>query len=317
MLFPKKKHKMFSNAAGVLDTTREELNKLAWCTTLDQIVTKTCTLLPRTGNVSSPFLHVDEKGSCNNIGCRNKGIEYYLTWAKEYWKECKAKKAASKTIVVSLLADDDLASLLHKVGTMFASSVNWFGPEIRMGVEINMSCPNISSQQMSRMLFQHHLMEVLEILESMPHPLPPVSLKLPPIVNKSELLDVCEHLLHTSSVQGLTCCNTLAGGMIFDLSTRKPKMTGSMGGSCLKPIALHMIHTVHQKLPRMLLTACGGISTGKDCAEFWMCGATSFQIGTALLQEVDVSNVLYRLQQEFRLFRREVEKFEEPIRALL
>ena len=67
------------NAAGVHCITHNELdylNKLEYC---GAIVTKSCTLNPRTGN-NHPRYWSDDNYSINSSGLPNKGYAYYSDW---------------------------------------------------------------------------------------------------------------------------------------------------------------------------------------------------------------------------------------------
>lgn len=53
-----------------------------------------------------------------------------------------------------------------------------------------------------------------------------------------------------------------------------------MSGPAIKPIAIRMVHRVHQ-ISKLPLIGMGGVSTAADALELMMAGASAVAVGTA------------------------------------
>jgi dihydroorotate dehydrogenase (NAD+) catalytic subunit len=76
--------------------------------------------------------------------------------------------------------------------------------------------------------------------------------------------------------------NTLRGTAI-DVVNRRFRLgrpAGGLSGPAIKPVALHMVHSVAGAVDVPVI-GCGGIATADDALEFIMAGATAVQVGTA------------------------------------
>ena len=63
--------------------------------------------------------------------------------------------------------------------------------------------------------------------------------------------------------------------------------TGGLSGPAVKPVAVRMIHEVHEvvKLP---LIGMGGVMSGEDVIEFMLAGASLVALGTGLFVKPDL-----------------------------
>jgi dihydroorotate dehydrogenase (NAD+) catalytic subunit len=85
-----------------------------------------------------------------------------------------------------------------------------------------------------------------------------------------------------SGADAISLINTLAG-MAVDIHTQKPMLgniTGGLSGPAIKPVALNMVWQVY-KAVKLPVIGIGGIMTAEDAVEFFLCGATAVQVGTA------------------------------------
>ena len=77
--------------------------------------------------------------------------------------------------------------------------------------------------------------------------------------------------------------NTVWGAGI-DIETRRPLLTGGVGGYSgrpIKPIALRCMLEVNRARPDIPILGTGGVATGADVVEFLLAGASAVGIGTA------------------------------------
>ncbi len=73
-------------------------------------------------------------------------------------------------------------------------------------------------------------------------------------------------------------------GAGFDIETRRPLLSGVVGGysgSPIKPIALRCVWEVSRALPGVPILGLGGVSSGEDVVEFLLAGASAVGVGTA------------------------------------
>jgi dihydroorotate dehydrogenase (NAD+) catalytic subunit len=72
-------------------------------------------------------------------------------------------------------------------------------------------------------------------------------------------------------------------GLVVDWKKRQPILgngIGGLSGPAIKPLALRIVWQVAQKV-KIPIIGIGGIQSFDDMMEFFVCGATAVQIGTA------------------------------------
>jgi dihydropyrimidine dehydrogenase (NAD+) subunit PreA len=116
----------------------------------------------------------------------------------------------------------------------------------------------------------------------------PVLVKLTPNVSDIRFPGRAAKQAHASGISLINTINTIMG---VDLDTFEitPSVDGKGGhggyaGPAVKPIALHMVSQIAGD-PEIALpvSAIGGISTWRDAAEFFLLGASSVQVCTAVM----------------------------------
>jgi len=147
------------------------------------------------------------------------------------------------------------------------------------GIELNISCPNVSAGGLEFGVDPPLAARVTSAVKS--------ATGLPLIVKLSpNVTDVVEIALAVESAgaDSISLVNTLKG-MAIDIRKRAPLLgntSGGLSGPAIKPVALHMVYEV-AKVAGIPLIGCGGISCAEDALEFIMAGATAVQVGTASL----------------------------------
>ncbi len=118
----------------------------------------------------------------------------------------------------------------------------------------------------------------------------PLIVKLSPNVTD---IGVMARAAVDGGADGLSLINTLRG-LAVDVATRKPLLSvgyGGLSGPAIKPVALYMVHRVAQAVS-VPVVGIGGVATGRDVAEFLLCGATAVQVGTASFWDPGVVSAL-------------------------
>jgi dihydroorotate dehydrogenase len=181
------------------------------------------------------------KAWVNKIGLRNPGMGWVM-------KNAKAGKLdpTDKLISIHGFGPDDWWSLLDDIEKLQP-----------LGVELNMSCPNVGEIAGPSDLFGRAVATGV-----------PVVVKLPPV----NYLATAESAVK-QGVRWLHCCNTL------------PVPAGGLSGAPLKPIAINCIRELRQKdwMQGIGILGGGGIRQAGDIDEFAQAGADRFAIGTIVM----------------------------------
>ncbi len=235
--------------AGVIDLKR-----------LGGILPKTITRHPRPGN--APWRTVETSaGLLNAIGLDNDGIDYFV---ENHWPYLKSTGA---DIIVSIAGKslDDFISLAEQLA-----------PLGLFGLELNVSCPNVSGGVdfgTDPKLCHQVVHGVRRVIEC------PILTKLTP--NVTSIAEIAK-AAQDAGTDAVTCINTVLG-MAVDWRKRKPLLgntVGGLSGPAIKPIALRCVHQVATKVG-VPIVGVGGIATIDDAMEFFVAGASAVQIGTA------------------------------------
>jgi dihydroorotate dehydrogenase (NAD+) catalytic subunit len=75
-----------------------------------------------------------------------------------------------------------------------------------------------------------------------------------------------------------------AWGAAIDVATRRPKLSGMVGGYSgppLKPIAMRCVWEVARSVPGLPIVGCGGARSAADVVEYLLAGASAVAVGTA------------------------------------
>lgn len=181
------------------------------------------------------------KAWVNKIGLRNPGIG----WVK---KQVTAGKLdlSDKLVSIHGFDTDEWYRLVDDIA------------ELRpMGVELNMSCPNVGHIAWPEDLFERTVATGV-----------PTVLKVPP-VNYGLMVEQAVQ----QGVRAMHCCNTL------------PVPAGGVSGLPLKPVALQCIRDLRQRPwgSDILIIGGGGIRSAAEIDEYRDAGADTFAVGTLLM----------------------------------
>lgn len=165
-------------------------------------------------------------------------------------------------------------------------------------IEVNLSCPNLEGGGMFA-LDPDASAEVVHAVRSAVAI--PVGAKLSP---NSEDIVVVAAAVAEAGADWVVLTNTV-WGVGFDLDTRKPLITGGIGGysgAPLKPIALRCVWSVHQAIPDLPIVGCGGVRSGRDVIEYLLAGASAVGLGSIHFAEPRAGRRI--LRETVRLARR-------------
>ena len=236
-------------------------------TRLGGFTTKSVTVEERPGNKPQRVVEV-RAGLLNAIGLANVGLDRFVAEKIPYI-------AAMPTTVLVNVAGHSVDDYLKVCDTLDAH-------ECIAGLELNVSCPNVSDGLMfgtDSKLLQELVTEVRPVVRRAK-----LIVKLSPNVTD---ISAFARAAITGGADILSLINTYVG-MSIDVQTRRPRLanvTGGLSGPAIKPLALFNVHRVYREVARdasVPLIGMGGIQTPADAIEFLLAGASAVAVGTAL-----------------------------------
>jgi len=229
------------------------------------VVAKTITAAAREGN-PPPRVWETPCGIVNSVGLENPGVEAFLN-------EHLPRISLPKDVQLWLSAGGESADEIVFVCRQFAKAKERFS-----AVELNLSCPNISGEPLcaDKDAVRNAVKGAKDALGGIK-----VFAKLSPL---GDTESVAETALNAGA-DGLVVANTLPA-LVLD-ENMQPALGGVFGGlsgAAVRPIILRLVYRLWRRFGCWII-ASGGVSCGRDAAEFIAAGAAAVQIGSANLSE--------------------------------
>ncbi|MDP2653623.1 MAG: dihydroorotate dehydrogenase [Candidatus Omnitrophota bacterium] len=233
----------------------EEVKKLG------AIVPKTVTLKPQEGN---PPVRICEtpSGMINAIGIENPGADGFIA------NKLPRLRKIGVPLIISVLGhtEDEFVALVGKFNTQDGISA----------VELNLSCPNLGHKTLVAQDPYATARLVKRLKGISRYPL--IAKLSPNVTDISEVAAAAE----SAGADAVSLVNTFTA-MAIDIEKRRSRIgnfTGGLSGPAIRPIAVHMVHSVAKRV-KIPVIGMGGIMTAQDALEFLMAGATMVAVGTA------------------------------------
>lgn len=262
-----------SGTAGHLDELTALQNFQQVLASLGAFVTKGITLKPRSGN---PELRVIETrtGLLNSIGLQNSGAKTFLN------EELPLTLQYELPIIVNIAA-----STVQEFGTLASYLIDNDLNGIISGIEINVSCPNVSEGGVAFGTHPRVVERVVKTVKKHTSNNVVVITKLTP--NVTDITEPAKAAI-AGGTDALSMINTLRG-IAINIDTGKPflgKVHGGLSGPAIKPVGVCMVYDCFKQISEcnsksIPIIGIGGISTWRDALEYIMAGATAVGIGTA------------------------------------
>jgi dihydroorotate dehydrogenase (NAD+) catalytic subunit len=246
-------------AAGTMGSVYE-FEEVADLSVYGACVAKSVSGEPWTGR-PAPRVAPAGAGMLNGIGIQNPGID---EWASDI-----GPRLEGLDVPVWGSAVGERASEFARVAVGLAGA----GVD---AIEINLSCPNLDDGRMFALDPERSAEVVSAVREAVDLPL---GAKLSP---NSEDIGTVARACVGAGADWLVLTNTVWGAAV-DLATGQPVLSGRIGGYSgppMKPIAMRCVLEVHEAMPEVPILACGGVSTGRDVAEYLVAGASAVAMGT-------------------------------------
>ncbi len=247
-----------------------EYSELVDIQRLGAIICKGTTLMPRKGN-PQPRMVETTCGLLNSVGLENIGVDALIEDKAPIWAGWRVP------VIVNVAGEtfDDYIQVVSKLEGIPGVS----------GIELNISCPNISGGRMEFGVNPELAAELTSVVKTVTSL--PLMVKLSP--NVTDIREIAL-AVEGAGADAISLINTVRG-MAIDINERRPclgNIIGGLSGPAIKPIALYMVHETAKNV-RIPVIGCGGISCAEDALEFIMAGASAVQIGTANLTNPGVS----------------------------
>jgi len=229
---------------------------------LGAIIVKCITLKPRLGSFQNRLAEIP-CGSLCSIGLQNVGVDRFIKEKLPYLRQFRTP------VIVNVGGGSieefaKVTEILNKV-------------EGIVGIEINISCPNVKRGGMHFGVDPDATFGVVKSVRNATD-LTVIAKLTPNVSDITVFAKACEE----AGADAISLINGLVG-MAIDINTRKSKLgenlTGGVTGPCLKPIALRMVWQVAQNV-NIPVIGVGGITGAGDALEFLIAGATAIEIGT-------------------------------------
>ncbi|WP_432800167.1 hypothetical protein [Poriferisphaera sp. WC338] len=196
------------------------------------------------------------RGWVNKIGLRNPGIDWLAA-------KITAGKidASDKLVSIHGFDDGEWYELLEKVERIAQSGGEKL-PKV-LGVELNMSCPNVGHINWPVDLFERAVKLDRENIG--------VVVKLPPV-----------------NYEGMVEQAVRAGVKCFHCTNTLPNVAGGISGKPLKPVSLQCIRKLREQdqYQNLFVIGGGGITTEGDIDEYADAGANVFAVGTKVMNPI-------------------------------
>jgi len=248
------------NASGCLDVDaieREEFD----ISCLGALVTKGLTLEPKAGN-AMPRICETTGGMLNSIGLENEGLQGFLNGKLSRWFK------PGKPVIVNIagFSMGEYEQLARKLGETGIA-----------GLEINISCPNVKhgiafgadpglANSVTRVVRQAAPDKFIMV-------------KLTPSVG--DIAAIAKSVVD-GGADAVSLVNTFPA-LAIDPYTMRPRIangTAGLSGPAIKPIAVRMVRQVYEARLNVPIVGMGGITNGRDAAEFMLAGADAIAAGT-------------------------------------
>ena len=251
-------------ASGILGVTAASLDRVIE-SGADAVVTKSIGLIPRKGH-PGPVLTTSHGGLINAVGLTNPGIDAFR-------EEMELLRSKKKPVVLSIFGNtvEEITEVARK------------GIKLKpAAIELNLSCPHAEIGQIAHSpdLTHKYVSAVKDTVDCQ------LFAKLTP--NASDIIAVGK-AAEEAGADAIVAINTLRG-MKIDIYQMRPVLghkVGGLSGPPIFPVAVRCVYGLSQALSIPII-GVGGVTTWEDAIEMHLAGASAIQIGTALIEGLDV-----------------------------
>jgi len=247
----------------------KELDQFIDITTIGAVVTKSVMLNPRSGR-ATPRMAETPSGMLNGIGLQGPGIDDFiqndLSWLSQ--------KGAKTIVSIAGNNVEEFGKVADKLRDI---------PGV-IAIEVNISCPNVENRGQVFACDPYAAADVINNVRRNVSASIPLFAKLSPDV--TDITEIAKSVVKAGA-DGLSVINTLLG-MVIDIDTLLPKLsgkTGGLSGPAIRPVAIRCVYQIRKALPNIPIIGMGGIRNGIDAIEFFAAGANAISVGTTVFND--------------------------------
>jgi len=247
----------------------KELDQFIDITAIGAVVTKSVMLNPRSGR-ATPRMAETPSGMLNGIGLQGPGIDDFiqndLSWLSQ--------KGAKTIVSIAGNNVEEFGKVADKLRDI---------PGV-IAIEVNISCPNVENRGQVFACDPYAAADVINNVRRNVSASIPLFAKLSPDV--TDITEIAKSVVKAGA-DGLSVINTLLG-MVIDIDTLLPKLsgkTGGLSGPAIRPVAIRCVYQIRKALPNIPIIGMGGIRNGRDAIEFFAAGANAISVGTTVFND--------------------------------
>lgn len=236
--------------------------------------------------LGAPQPRLAEVGSgvvLNAIGLENPGVQVFLDGIYPRLGSYKQK------IVINVFGSTR-DEYVRVISAVVESSAVGLCPDVLLGFELNLSCPNTDKGGLEFLEDQTALPSLLESCVEAAHGFGVVAKVSPAARIDKDFLS----LFVRSKVCGLTLGNTLAVSSLVNGSFVLGRKQGGQSGPTLRARTLRMIQMARDLGYDGEISACGGMTSLSDVNDAIASGASSVQLGTVNLANPWAAQEIFR-----------------------
>jgi dihydroorotate dehydrogenase (NAD+) catalytic subunit len=238
-------------------------------------VPKTITLMPRVGNPPPRILETP-CGMINAIGLPGEGLQAFVA------ESLPRLLGLPCPLILSVggFSQEEYVAMANGLCAALDATAGE-GWTARVGLELNISCPNVHSGCAS---IGSDPGETGEVVGAVRAAWPGLLVaKLTP--NVTDIVAIGK-AAEQAGVDAVAAVNTVKG-MVLDRRSLRPylgNVTGGLSGAAIKPVALKAVYDLFEGITVPII-GMGGVATAQDVVEFISCGARVVAVGSAGFQD--------------------------------
>ncbi len=271
------------NACGTMelfDLAQVFGSEVLSCPPVAAYVAKTITFDPRSGNPPPRILET-AGGMINAIGLAGEGLEAFLD------ERLPRLRRLPCPVIVSIggfslqeyvLLASSIRRRVEEDHLEGVAAADW---RTRLGLEVNISCPNVHSGCAS---IGTDASETERVVAAVRDVWPGLLVaKLTPNVTD---LPAIGRAAERGGADALAAVNTFKG-LVIDRRTLRPflgNVTGGLSGPAITPLALRCVYELFEAV-EVPIVGMGGVVTAEDVIDFLACGARVVAVGAGLFRD--------------------------------
>lgn len=244
----------------------EELDGLVDWSAVGAIFTKGLSLQPRQGH-PPPRIWEVPSGMLNAIGLENVGVEAFERDKLPFLRRYRGMHGGQVIVNLFGTSIDEYRELARRLDAMEGVD----------GVEINLSCPNVSAGGIEFGRTPQGCAAVTMAVRQVTRKF--VAVKLSPA---SPVVEVARASADAGA--DAVCMGNTMPAMAIDIERRMPRLSakvGGLSGPALHPIAVRWTYEIARAVKGLAVVGVGGVVSGADAVELMLAGACAVQVGTA------------------------------------